>query len=113
MSADRRKNDRISFERGFPAVMTAHDRSWQRACLMDDVSDGGARLTVKDSVDGLNLKEFTLLLSANGQAVRHCQLSWVKGQEIGVRFLKVDRKKRVTREGAPVAAKPAAPVVEV
>lgn len=111
MPTDRRKHDRVEFGRGFPAIMTALDRSWQRACLMDDVSDSGARLKVRDSVEGLNVKEFILLLSANGQAFRRCELSWVKNNEIGVRFVKFDRRRRAESSTAEQPA--AAPVVEV
>lgn len=111
MSTDRRKNGRVEFERGFPAIMAALDRSWQRHCLMDDVSDGGARLKIKESVEGLNLKEFILLLSANGQAFRRCELSWVKDDEIAVRFVKFDPRRRApSRMAEPPDS---APLVEI
>jgi hypothetical protein len=85
---DRRKATRIRFSRGFPVHIMGIDGTWRRACIMEDVSDDGARLTVEGSVEGLHLKEFFLLLSSTGLAYRRCQLGWVNGEKIGVRFLK-------------------------
>ena len=42
---------------------------------MVDVSDTGARLTVDGSIEGLNLKEFFLLLSTMGKAYRRLPTS--------------------------------------
>ena len=61
---------------------------------MEDVSETGARLTVDGSIEGLQLKEFFLLLSTMGKAYRRCQLAWVNGDEIGVFFLKPGEKKK-------------------
>jgi hypothetical protein len=54
---------------------------------MLDISSTGARLQVKDSIEGLNLKEFFLLLSSTGLAFRRCELIRVNGDEIGVKFV--------------------------
>ncbi|MGO4713676.1 PilZ domain-containing protein [Bradyrhizobium sp. 2TAF24] len=95
MMAERRNGDRVVFERGFAAHMMGIDGTWRRGCIMEDVSEVGAKLTVEGSVEGLNLKEFFLLLSSTGLAYRRCELSWVNGDQIGVTFLKqVDKKKR-------------------
>jgi len=56
----------------------AIDGTWRRNCVMDDVSQTGARLTVDSSIAGLNLKEFFLLLSSTGLAYHRCSLAWVK-----------------------------------
>lgn len=119
MANERRRNDRIAFERGFPAAITSLDGKWRMPCAMDDVSNEGARLSVQGDVEGVNLKEFILLLSANGKAFRRCELSWVKGSEIGVRFIKPDgrrrapaREQRVAKETA-AAATDAGPIIEV
>ena len=61
---------------------------------MQDVSETGARLTVDGSIEGLQLKEFFLLLSTMGKAYRRCQLAWVNGNEVGVFFLKPGDKKK-------------------
>lgn len=94
MTSDRRNNDRVAFERGFPATISSLDGKWRIPCAMDDVSDDGAKLTVKGEVDSTQLKEFLLLLSANGQAFRRCELSWIENGDIGVRFIKPDRRGR-------------------
>lgn len=98
MATERRRGERIVFERGFPAHMMGIDGTWRRACILEDVSEVGAKLTVEGSVEGLNLKEFFLLLSSTGLAYRRCELSWVNGDQIGVNFLKPsEKKKKVTR----------------
>jgi hypothetical protein len=54
---------------------------------MFDVSQTGARLHVEDSIEGLDLKEFFLLLSSTGLAYRRCKLVRVAGDQIGIEFL--------------------------
>ena len=93
-SGERRNDDRVTFERGIPASMMAIDGTWRRNCIMEDVSDAGAKLTVEGSVEGLHLKEFFLLLSSTGLAYRRCELTWVNGDQIGVGFIKQGSKKR-------------------
>lgn len=101
MATERRKGDRVSFERGFAAHMMGIDGTWRRSCIMEDVSESGARLTVEGSVEGLNLKEFFLLLSSTGLAYRRCELAWVNGEQLGVRFLKqTEKKKKSSRRSA-------------
>src|ERR1700722_14924952 len=82
-----RKSDRVDFERGIPVYMMGIDGTWRRDCLMIDVSQTGARLLIEGSLEGLDLKEFFLLLSSTGLAYRRCQLVRVDGNEIGVAFL--------------------------
>jgi len=102
-TTERSKGDRITFERGIPAHMMGIDGTWRRNCVMDDVSETGAKLTVDGSVEGLNLKEFFLLLSSTGLAYRRCELSWVNGDQIGVTFLKHGDKKKKARRAAAEA----------
>jgi hypothetical protein len=61
---------------------------------MRDVSDTGARISIDGSVEGLAMKEFFLLLSTVGKAYRRCELAWVNGDQVGVRFLKPSEKKK-------------------
>ncbi|UTD26936.1 PilZ domain-containing protein [Bradyrhizobium sp. WD16] len=104
MAAERRSGERVVFERGFAAIMMGIDGTWRRNCVMEDVSETGAKLTVEGSVEGLNLKEFFLLLSSTGLAYRRCELSWVNGDQIGVTFLKqVDKKKKAGRRASTEA----------
>lgn len=96
----RRKNERVVFQKGFDAHMMAIDGTWRRTCILKDVSEAGARLIMQSSIEGLPLKEFFLLLSSSGLAYRRCELSWVNGDQIGVNFLKVGegRKKAKSKE---------------
>jgi len=83
---ERRLSFRVRFEHERPAQMMAIDGTWRRPCFIDDISDGGAKLTVGDSIKGLPLREFFLVLSSMGLAYRHCRLVWVNGDQIGVSF---------------------------
>jgi PilZ domain len=104
MVAERRKGERVTFERGIAAQMMGIDGTWRRECTMEDISETGAKLSVQGSVEGLHLKEFFLLLSSTGLAYRRCELSWVNGDQIGVNFLKQgDKKKKGARRGAEAA----------
>ncbi len=101
MTTERRRGDRVTFERGITAHMMGIDGTWRRDCKMADVSEQGAKLTVEGSVEGLHLKEFFLLLSSTGLAYRRCELSWVNGDQIGVTFLKLgEKKKKLARRAA-------------
>ena len=102
MVEERRKAERVAFERGHRAYMMAIDGTWRRDCIMEDVSQNGAKLTVQGSFQGLHLKEFFLLLSSTGLAYRRCELAWVNGDQIGVSFIKPGDKKRRVRSGMTV-----------
>ena len=82
-----RKSARVDFERGVPVYMMGIDGTWRRDCRMIDVSQTGARLLIEGSLQGLDLREFFLLLSSTGLAYRRCQLVRVDGNQIGVSFL--------------------------
>ena len=97
--------DRVNFSRGYDVCIMAIDGTWRRECVMEDVSETGAKLTVEGSVEGLHLKEFFLLLSSTGLAYRRCELAWVNGDQIGVNFLKQGdkKKKAAAKRGAESA----------
>jgi hypothetical protein len=99
MSTDQQENQRVTFAKGFDANMMAIDGTWRRACILKDVSQSGARLIMEDTIQGLNLKEFFLVLSSSGLAYRRCELAWVNGDEIGVNFLAVGRNRTKRRRG--------------
>ncbi len=101
MVTERRKGERITFERGITAHMMGIDGTWRRDCTMEDISETGAKLTVEGSIEGLHLKEFFLLLSSTGLAYRRCELAWVNGNQLGVNFIKTTaKKKRLGRRSA-------------
>lgn len=95
--SERRKGERVTFERGIAAHMMGIDGTWRRDCMMEDVSELGARLTVAGSVEGLDMKEFFLLLSSTGLAYRRCELAWANGDQIGATFLIPNGKKKSSR----------------
>jgi len=75
MATERRKGERVTFERGISAHMMGIDGTWRRECTMEDISETGAKLT----------------------AYRRCELAWVNGDQIGVNFLKTGDKKKKSR----------------
>jgi hypothetical protein len=83
-----RKSERVDFERGIHVYIMGIDGTWRRDCTMIDVSQTGARLCVKGSIEGLDLQEFFLLLSSTGLAYRRCRLVRLAGDQIGIEFLK-------------------------
>jgi hypothetical protein len=85
-----RKSERVDFDRGIPVYLMAIDGTWRRDSMMIDVSQTGARLLIEGSLEGLDLKEFFLLLSSTGLAYRRCRLVRVAGDQIGVEFLARD-----------------------
>src|ERR1700716_2801695 len=89
-----RKSERIEFGRGIDVYMMGIDGTWRRDCTMNDVSQTGARLTVNGSVQGLDLKEFFLLLSSTGLAYRRCRMVRLAGDQMGVEFLKKKKQKK-------------------
>ena len=104
MTDETKAPDRVTFSRGYGVCIMGIDGTWRRDCLLNAISDTDAILTVEGSIQGLNLKEFFLLLSSTGLAYRRCELAWVNGDQIGVNFLKTgDKKKKASRratEGA-------------
>jgi PilZ domain len=88
MATERRNFNRVPFDRGYMARMMAIDGTWRRECRIGDVSETGAKLYVRDSVEGIDTKEFFLVLSPTGNAHRRCERVWINGDEIGVRFLR-------------------------
>jgi len=106
MAEDSKGVERVTFSRGYDVCIMAIDGTWRRDCQLNAISDTDATLTVEGSIQGLNLKEFFLLLSSTGLAYRRCELAWVNGDQIGVNFLKPggDKKKKGGRRGAAQAA---------
>jgi len=85
--SERRKGDRVCFEGGVTTYMMGIDGTWRRECIMEDVSETGAKLMVKGSLEGLDVRTFFLLLSSSGLAHRCCEKIWIDGDKIGTRFV--------------------------
>lgn len=94
MAEDGRVTERVSFSRGYDVCIMAIDGTWRRNCVLNAISDADATLTVEGSIQGLNLKEFFLLLSSTGLAYRRCELVRVNGAEMDVAFLKAKNAKK-------------------
>ena len=88
MSADVKGPDKVTFSRGYDVCIMAIDGTWRRNCQLNAISDTDAMLTVEGSIQGLNLKEFFLLLSSTGLAYRRCELVRVNGTDMDIHFLR-------------------------
>jgi hypothetical protein len=75
----------------------AIDGTWRRNCVLNGISATDAQLTLEGSIEGLNLKEFFLLLSSTGLAYRRCELVRVNGADIDIRFMKTKNGNKSTR----------------
>ena len=98
MTEDGKATERVTFSRGYDVCIMAIDGTWRRNCQLNAISDTDAMLTVEGSIQGLNLKEFFLLLSSTGLAYRRCELVRVNGTEMDIHFLRGKHTKR--RSGA-------------
>jgi hypothetical protein len=94
MADDGKGQERVTFSRGYGVCIMGIDGTWRRDCMLNAISDIDAVLTVEGSIQGLNLKEFFLLLSSTGLAYRRCELVRVNGAEIDVQFLIGKNKKK-------------------
>ena len=99
MSEDSRGPERVTFSRGYDVCIMAIDGTWRRDCQLNAISDTDAVLTVEGSIQGLNLKEFFLLLSSTGLAYRRCEVVRVNGTEMDIQFLRSKQVKK--KSGAP------------
>src|SRR5580693_8924791 len=102
MKYGNRASERVDFDSGIPVQIMGIDGTWRRNCSMVDVSQTGARLQVEGSIEGLDLKEFFLVLSSTGLAYRRCRMVRLAGDQIGVEFLtpnkNVKKKKSLIRQ---------------
>lgn len=94
MTEEKKVLDRVAFGRGYDVCIMGIDGTWRRDCMLQAISDTDALLTVEGSIQGLNLKEFFLLLSSTGLAYRRCELVRVNGTEMDVQFLKTKSRKK-------------------
>ena len=98
MATENAAPERVTFGRGYNVWIMGIDGTWRRNCILKAVSAVDAELELEGSIEGLNLKEFFLLLSSTGLAYRRCELIRVNGSEIDVRFLKSKGKTKPKRE---------------
>jgi hypothetical protein len=96
MSEEKKTLDRVTFGRGYDVCIMGIDGTWRRECQLNAISDNDAVLTVEGSIQGLNLKEFFLLLSSTGLAYRRCELVRVNGTEMDIQFLNAKARKKAS-----------------
>ena len=94
MTEDGKSTERVTFSRGYDACIMAIDGTWRRDCQLNSISDTDAVLTVEGSIQGLNLKEFFLLLSSTGLAYRRCELVRGNCTEMDIHFLRGKHAKK-------------------
>src|SRR5260370_17056798 len=94
MSDDVKAPERVTFSRGYGVCIMGIDGTWRRDCLLNAISDTDAILTVEGSIQGLNLKEFFLLLSSTGLAYLRCELFRVNGTQTDLQFLNRNTTKK-------------------
>jgi hypothetical protein len=71
------------------------DGTWRRTCNLLDVSASGAKLEIEGSADVLQSKDFFLVLSSTGLAFRRCEMIWVDGSQVGVKFIESEKGKKL------------------
>src|SRR5579862_4716733 len=94
MNEEKKALERVTFGRGHDVCIMGIDGTWRRDCQLNAISDNDATLTVEGSIQGLNLKEFFLLLSSTGLAYRRCELVRVNGTDMDIQFLKGKNAKK-------------------
>ncbi len=99
LKGENRKAARVQFDQVQPVNLMGVDGTWRRSCILLDVSQTGAKLEIEGSPDVLRAREFFLLLSSTGLAFRRCELVWVDGSQVGVKFMAANKKK--ARPSAP------------
>lgn len=107
MADGNKGTERVTFSRGYDVCIMAIDGTWRRNCVLNAISENDAAVTVEGSIQGINLKEFFLLLSSTGLAYRRCELVRVNGTEMDISFLKAKNAKKrqggASAQDAPVA----------
>ena len=84
---ERRDRDRFRFGHGFSMRIMDRLGAWEIPCTIIDVSESGAKLHLDAPADGIDFKDFVLMLAPFGTAHRACELTWRRGDFIRVRFV--------------------------
>jgi hypothetical protein len=92
---ENRKAPRVNFDHKHQVTLMGIDGTWRRSCILLDVSQSGAQLEIEGSPEVLKAREFFMSLSTTGLAFRRCELVWVQGAAVGIRFISNDARKQV------------------
>jgi hypothetical protein len=101
MNRDKRKHLRRHFH--YRAQVDCCDGTPVRDCLISDISESGARLTI-EAPESL-AHQFALLLADGGKARRWCSVAWRSDTQIGVRFMPAPTTKSASQEVAKLDAR--------
>jgi len=93
MRGENRRASRVRFDHRHPVNLMGVDGTWRRSCYLLDASATGAKLEIEGSAEILQSKEFFLVLSSTGLAFRRCEMIWLDGSQVGVKFIENDRGK--------------------
>ena len=94
MRGENRRAGRVRFDHTHRVNLMGVDGTWRRSCLLLDASASGAKLEIEGPADVLQSKEFFLVLSSTGLAFRRCEMIWVDGSQIGVKFIENDKPRK-------------------
>jgi len=94
MRGEHRRASRVRFDHRHPATLMGVDGTWRRSCNLLDVSASGAKIEIEGSTEILQSKEFFLVLSSTGLAFRRCEMIWIDGSQVGVKFIENDKGKK-------------------
>jgi PilZ domain len=87
-SQEFRLDKHVSFEHGYPCRLLSIDGTKCRSVLLEDISEGGAKLTVFGAVEDFDFSEFFLVFSSWATAHRRCTCVWRNDKQVGVEFLR-------------------------
>jgi hypothetical protein len=94
MKGENRRASRVRFEHRHPVNLMGVDGTWRRSCFLLDASESGAKLEIEGSAEVLQGREFFLSLSSTGLAFRRCEMVWIDGSQVGVRYIQNDKSKK-------------------
>jgi hypothetical protein len=94
MRGENRRAGRVRFDHTHRVNLMGVDGTWRRSCYLLDASASGAKLEIEGLADVLQSKEFFLVLSSTGLAFRRCEIVWVDGSQVGVRYIENDKGKK-------------------
>lgn len=81
MTRDRRQNFRIEWKS--PASVDLGDGQDRIACVVKNLSNGGARIACAETLPD----EFILRVTPGRGRPRACRVAWRRGDELGVQFV--------------------------
>jgi len=94
MRGEHRRASRVRFDHTHRVNLMGVDGTWRRSCFLLDASASGAKLEIEGPADVLQSKEFFLVLSSTGLAFRRCEMIWVDGSQVGVKFIENDKPRK-------------------